>query len=72
MNRITLGCPRDNPVIFEVEPVPGTADGDCFEVLPTLIKEYEDRHFATRHGDPVDVLHFTIASTGGKSQSPTR
>jgi antitoxin component HigA of HigAB toxin-antitoxin module len=26
--------------------VPGTADGDRFEVLSTLIKAYEDKHFA--------------------------
>ena len=36
--------------------------------LSTLIKEYEDKHFATRHGDPVDVLHFAIESMG-KSQA---
>jgi HTH-type transcriptional regulator/antitoxin HigA len=52
---------------FEAEPVLGTADGDRFEVLSTLIKEYEDKHFATPRGDPVDVLHFAIESMG-KSQ----
>ena len=31
---------------FEAEPERGTADGDCFEVLSILIKEYEDKHFA--------------------------
>ena len=49
---------------FESEPEPGTADGDRFEVLSTLIKAYEDEHFATKHGDPVDVLHFAIESMG--------
>ena len=49
---------------FESEPEPGTADGDRFEVLSTLIKAYEDRHFATKRGDPVDVLHFAIESMG--------
>ena len=53
---------------FEAEPTPGTADGDRFEVLSTLIKEYEDKHFATPHGDPVEVLHFAIESMG-KSQA---
>ena len=53
---------------FEAEPAPGTADGDRFEVLSTLIKAYEDKRFATRHGDPVDVLHFAIESMG-KSQA---
>ena len=49
---------------FESEPEPGTADGDRFEVLSTLIKAYEDEHFTTKHGDPVDVLHFAIESMG--------
>ena len=49
---------------FEVEPTPGTPDGDRFEVLSSLLKEYEDNHFATTHGDPVDVLHFAIESMG--------
>jgi HTH-type transcriptional regulator/antitoxin HigA len=53
---------------FDSEPVPGTADGDRFEILSTLIKEYEDKHFATPHGDPVDVLNFAI-ETLGKSQA---
>jgi antitoxin component HigA of HigAB toxin-antitoxin module len=30
---------------FEAEPAPGTADGDRFEVLSILIKDYEDKHF---------------------------
>jgi HTH-type transcriptional regulator / antitoxin HigA len=49
---------------FDSEPVPGAADGDRFEVLSTLIKEYDDKHFATPHGDPVDVLEFVIESMG--------
>jgi HTH-type transcriptional regulator / antitoxin HigA len=49
---------------FEAEPVPGTDDGDRFEVLSSLIKEYEDRNFSTPHGDPIDVLHFAIESMG--------
>ena len=52
---------------FEAEPAPGSADGDRFEVLSTLVKAYEDKHFATLRGDPVDVLHFAIESMG-KSQ----
>ncbi|MGY4155647.1 HTH-type transcriptional regulator/antitoxin HigA [Bradyrhizobium sp. USDA 4461] len=53
---------------FEAEPTPGTPDGDRFEVLSSLIKEYEDGHFSTPHGDPVDVLHFAIESMD-KSQA---
>lgn len=53
---------------FEAEPALGTPDGDRFEVLSSLIKEYEDKNFATPRGDPVDVLHFAIESMG-KSQT---
>jgi HTH-type transcriptional regulator/antitoxin HigA len=49
---------------FEVDPALGTADGDRFELLSILIKEYEDKHFAISHGDPVDVLRFAIESMG--------
>ena len=49
---------------FDREPVPGTADGDRFEVLSALIKDYEDKHFAMPQGDPVDVLDFAIESMG--------
>ncbi|WP_441237298.1 helix-turn-helix domain-containing protein [Bradyrhizobium sp. 930_D9_N1_4] len=49
---------------FEAKPLAGTPDGDRFEVLSSLIKEYEDKHFATTHGDPIDVLHFAIESMG--------
>jgi HTH-type transcriptional regulator/antitoxin HigA len=59
---------REVSSYFEAEPAPRTADGDRFEVLSTLIKEYEDKHSATRHGYPVDILHFAIESMG-KSQA---
>jgi HTH-type transcriptional regulator/antitoxin HigA len=49
---------------FEVDPGVATVDGDRFEVLSILIKDYEDKHFAASHGDPVDVLHFAIESMG--------
>lgn len=54
---------------FEKQPVPGSAEGNRFEVLSVLIKEYEDRHVPIpQRADPVDVLHFAIESMG-KSQT---
>lgn len=54
---------------FESQPTPGSADGNRFEVLTVLIKEYEDRHVPIpQRADPVDVLHFAIESMG-KSQT---
>jgi len=46
---------------FETQPARGTDDGDRFEVLSTLIKDYEDKHFEMPPADPVDILNFAIA-----------
>ena len=54
---------------FEKQPTLGSADGNRFEVLSVLIKEYEDRHHPIpQRADPVDVLLFAIESMG-KSQT---
>jgi HTH-type transcriptional regulator/antitoxin HigA len=49
---------------FESKPKPGTDEGDRFEVLATLIKEYEDKHFEVlrRHPKICDRIHGKIAS----------
>jgi HTH-type transcriptional regulator/antitoxin HigA len=49
---------------FESQPEPGTDEGDRFEVLATLIKDYEDQHFEIPQGDPIDILNFAIESMG--------
>ena len=53
---------------FDHQPAPGSDEGDRFEVLSTLIKEYEDNNFEIPQVDPVEVLHFAIESMG-RSQS---
>lgn len=49
---------------FETQPERGTEDGDRFEVLSTLLKEYEETHIEMPYVDPIDVLHFAIESMG--------
>jgi HTH-type transcriptional regulator/antitoxin HigA len=49
---------------FDNQPTLGTPNSDRFEVLTTLIREYEDLHFGTSHADPVEVLQFAIESMG--------
>jgi HTH-type transcriptional regulator/antitoxin HigA len=41
------------------EPLMGTFRGPVY-----AHQEHEDEHFETRHGEPVDVLHFAIESMG--------
>ena len=53
---------------FDHQPAQRTGDGDRFEVMSTLIKEYEDTHFEISQADPIEVLRFAIESLG-KSQS---
>ncbi|CAN5369848.1 type II toxin-antitoxin system HigA family antitoxin [soil metagenome] len=49
---------------FENQPAPGSVDGDRFEVLSALLKQYEDAHIEMPPADPVAVLHFAIESMG--------
>lgn len=49
---------------FEIQPAIGTPESDRFEVLATLIREYEDSHFDIPKVDPVEVLEFAIESMG--------
>ncbi|MCP3470983.1 XRE family transcriptional regulator [Bradyrhizobium sp. CCGUVB1N3] len=49
---------------FEAQPAVGTPESDRFEVLTTLIREYEDTHYEMPHVDPVQVLEFAIESMG--------
>jgi HTH-type transcriptional regulator/antitoxin HigA len=50
---------------FEAEPEPGTAEGERFEVLITLIEAYEDKHWAiTTDVDPIAVIEDAINNRG--------
>lgn len=51
-------------IYFENQPDIGSPEGNRFEVLTTLIKEYEEKNFAMPHADPIDVLNFAIESMG--------
>lgn len=41
---------------FDDQPEVGSADGDRFEVLATLIEAYEDRHYPISAPDPVTAI----------------
>ncbi|WP_027062495.1 helix-turn-helix domain-containing protein [Mesorhizobium loti] len=41
---------------FEDEPEVGSADGDRFDVLATLIEAYEDKHYPIEAPDPVEAI----------------
>lgn len=41
---------------FENEPEVGSANGDRFDVLATLIEAYEDKHYPIEAPDPVEAI----------------
>jgi HTH-type transcriptional regulator/antitoxin HigA len=41
---------------FEHQPVPGTPDGDRFEVLADLVEAYENRHWPIEAPTPIEAL----------------
>ncbi|MEO6967049.1 MAG: transcriptional regulator [Rhodanobacteraceae bacterium] len=55
---------RELSAYFENEPEPGSADGDRFEILATLVEAYEIKHFPIVAPDPVEAIRFRMEQGG--------
>jgi HTH-type transcriptional regulator/antitoxin HigA len=55
---------REVSAFFDNEPVPGSAEGDRFEVLITLVEAYETKHYPIDLPDPVDAIKFRMDQAG--------
>jgi HTH-type transcriptional regulator/antitoxin HigA len=55
---------RDISAFFDNEPVPGSAEGDRFEVLITLVEAYEAKHYPIDLPDPVEAIKFRMDQAG--------
>ncbi|UVE44750.1 helix-turn-helix domain-containing protein [Pseudomonas chlororaphis] len=51
-------------VLFDNEPEPGTAEGDYFDVMVTLIGAYEAKHFPIDLPNPIDAIKFRMEQSG--------
>jgi len=49
---------------FNREPAPGSAEGDRFEVMTTLVEAYEARHFPIDAPDPIEAIRFRMDQAG--------
>ena len=49
---------------FDHEPEPGTAEGDRFEILATLVEAYEAKHFPIEAPDPIEAIRFRMEQGG--------
>lgn len=50
--------------MFDNEPEPGTAEGDRFDVMVTLIEAYERQHYPVAPPDPVEAIKFRMEQAG--------
>ena len=55
---------REVSAFFDNEPVPGSAEGDRFEVLITLVEAYESKHYPIDLPDPVEAIKFRMDQAG--------
>ena len=49
---------REVSAYFDDQPARGTADGDRFEVLLTLVEAHEAKHYVIDLPDPVEAIRF--------------
>jgi HTH-type transcriptional regulator/antitoxin HigA len=55
---------RDVSAYFDSEPVPGSADGDRFEILLTLVEAYESKQHPIGLPDPIEAIQFRMDQAG--------
>ena len=55
---------REVSAYFDDEPEPGSADGDRFEILTTLVEAYESKHFPIEAPDPIEAIRFRMEQGG--------
>ena len=55
---------REVSAYFDNEPEPGSADGDHFEILTTLVEAYEAKHFPIEAPDPIEAIRFRMEQGG--------
>lgn len=55
---------REVSAYFDNEPEPGSAEGDRFEILTTLLEAYEAKHFPIDAPDPIEAIRFRMEQGG--------
>ncbi len=55
---------REVSAYFDNQPAPGTADGDRFEILLTLVEAHEAKHYVIDLPDPVEAIRFRMDQAG--------
>jgi HTH-type transcriptional regulator/antitoxin HigA len=51
-------------IYFDKEPLPGSADGDRFDLLAMVITRYEEEHYPIEAPSPIEMIKFVMESRG--------
>jgi HTH-type transcriptional regulator/antitoxin HigA len=55
---------REISHLVDLDPAPGTAEGDTLEILATLVEAYEARHVPVGKPDPIEAIKFRMEQAG--------
>ena len=50
--------------LVDLDPAPGTPDGDMLEIMATLVAAYEAKHFPIESADPIEAIKFRMEQQG--------
>lgn len=50
--------------LVDLDPAPGTPDGDVLEIMSTLVAAYEAKHFPMACADPIEAIKFRMEQQG--------
>lgn len=50
--------------LVDLDPAPGTPDGDMLEIMATLVAAYEAKHFPIEPADPIEAIKFRMEQQG--------
>lgn len=51
-------------VLMDSDPELGTPEGDCLDILATLVQTYEARHIPMTAPDPIEAIKFRMEQSG--------
>lgn len=50
--------------LVDLDPAPGSPDGDRLEILGLMVQAYEAKHFPVEPVDPIDAIKFRMEQQG--------
>ena len=55
---------KEISALMDLDPEPGTPDGDRLDILSTLVQAYEAKHYPIGAPDPIEAIKFRMDQEG--------